>query len=345
MRRIPWSFTTAVVSLVLIIPVGTRAQASALILIPDARNNGIGNAGVADITDPSTVWNNPANAALLRGVNLLPFYGEVRWPWGDSYYGAALNGGHAVYQGSSVSVNIGGELRYSHLAYWNDSKVETWGLTGAADLQFARNYHVALGGTWKNSSGEFIDDDFGPFPSTANNITTEANAYDVGVRLGAEFMSAADWHFVPAIGYNRRNTGEVESTSTLFGTETYDLPTTSIYGLSFATASPPQTLFGNDVPVMKLVLNLDLEDPERDNIESVISTGLEAALWQVAFLRFGMLAPGVGDSQVYTIGFGLGASLQHVRFRLDYSPVPLSVSGQEDIERDNKASILVSWVP
>ena len=73
--------------------------------------------------------------------------------------------------------------------------------------------------------------------------------------------------------------------------------------------------------------------------------GVEAAIAQVAFFRFGVRAPDDFDLRIVTPGLGLGASLTNVRFRVDYSPYPLSVTKLEDFDREDKFSFLVSWVP
>ena len=65
----------------------------------------------------------------------------------------------------------------------------------------------------------------------------------------------------------------------------------------------------------------------------------------VFFIRLGAFAAPDWASDYYTIGFGLGATLDHMRFRLDYSPVPLGTSSDRDIKRVHKGSVLVSWTP
>ena len=315
----------------------------ALYTLPDARNNALGGAGVADISDPSTVWNNPANAGALRGVNILPFYGEILSSRSNEYNfsGIALNGGYPVYSRGSIGVSLGGELRYSRFSYPGDTREEVWALAGAADVQIAGNYHVALGGTWKSVSADHGE-------SLTYFQGEEATAYDLGVRLSGDFETGEGWRFVPGLGYSRRNAGDGESQFSNGGPAPFELQPTRVYGLSFAAVSPTQLLFGNDVPVAAFQLNIDVEDIEGENSEGHLINALEVALWQVAFFRIGTAVPDDKTArarQSYTIGFGLGASLRHVRFRLDYSAVPLSISGVDDVDRDHKASILVSWVP
>ena len=114
MSRVRAGWLIIAVSLVLILPRNAVAQymPASLFIIPDARNYGMAGAAVADATDPTTVWHNPANAGLLSGINLLPFSGELG-SRGD-FYGARFNGGYPVYHDSSITLSLGGELRYSH---------------------------------------------------------------------------------------------------------------------------------------------------------------------------------------------------------------------------------------
>jgi len=337
--------------------VSTASSQAPIHMFPDARNAGLGTAGVADNTDPSTIWNNPANAGALVGANLLGYRGEIVPSFSDIIlWGGAVSGGYPVYTGDGISVGLGGELRYTKLDYNNSgafgpgpgSWARTTSLTFAASIQFLTHYDFAAGFTYADWTEELTSDSSGFYPASSGSATR----YDFGFRLGATF-AAGSWQLVPAIAFARRNTGDPAT----YDRYDDDEPITTDYiGISFAAQGPTQVIFGNEVPIVALLLNFDVRKTDENepygwDIWGVAATktalygGAEAAIAQVAFFRFGVRAPDDFDPRILTMGLGLGASLESVRFRVDYSPYPLSVTKLEDFDRENKFSFLVSWIP
>jgi hypothetical protein len=304
-----------------------HASRTLLTLVPGARLNGLAGAGVADASDPGTVWISPANAGPLRGAYASAYGGEVYGFGDEEYAGGFVSGGGRVYERPGFAVGLGGELRYQQLddldTFDDGERTRLGDYISAAvgtDLIFNDQLHISVGGAYKR---------------VTQNLPVVANPdlYDIGIRAGVDTTWGSGWTLDMAFALSYRNQGEDYAT---YGSVKRSPPTVFTTGLSLGVAGPTRTLFDTDVPLLSVRVNLDRLG-KRSGVESSrIIGGGEVGLWQLVWLR-------VGWVEEPAFGVGLGAKLDHIRFRIDYARVEVDpYLDYPDTQRD-KISALMGW--
>ena len=272
------------------------AQTRVLRQVPDARSYALAAAGVADASDPGTIWHNPANAALLHGIYGVVSAGNITSDWPDRKLVAGqVSGAGHVYRRNSLTVGLGGELRYEDHAGGGDYASAAI----AADLMVWRGLHIACGGRYKAANS----DPLWFYAYGGESFTL----YDLGGRVGFAGTAESGWLFDAALAYSAQNEGSPPAYSAYFVTVMHTV------GISAGVSSPTRAKFGAEVPDFSLRLNIDYANWQRRSSDGdvVRAVGVETAFSQIGFVRAGW------SEGEFVAGLGLGAKIRRVRFRTD----------------------------
>ncbi|HEX6791584.1 MAG TPA: hypothetical protein VF247_09770 [Candidatus Krumholzibacteria bacterium] len=292
-----------------------------------ARLVGMGETGVADNADPSTIYYNPANAvgaprAYLTGS-------RMNWPddWiADDMWSGRANAGVA-WQGSAAgSLNWGADFSLAKLDYGESivtlpdgtplgtvrSFEKVASLAFAVAIPAGSRYELRAGVAAKRWWAEYAPAEV---PS-GGDISESASTYafDAGL-VGAMRADVNDWTVSPALAVALVDAGpDIDEWND-------PLPTRLNFGANLSVESPPHRLGDAEVPLVAIAANVDAMHAFHGR--SGWGMGMEAALAQILFLRTGahvVDADDEGDDEIFSgWSVGVGLPLSGFRLRADYT--------------------------
>jgi hypothetical protein len=317
------------VSLSAILLTGDHVFAQSLLTLPvqAARSLGMGATGVADNTDPSTVYWNPANAvapprAYLSGS-------RADWPddWiDDDLWAGRASAGFAWWGSGDGSLRWGADFTLAKLDFGESIATLPDGTPLGTSSPFEKIASLALavgipsGERWEFRAGaaakrwwaEYPAAEFTPDPEP---VTLDAYAFDAG--LTTVMHAVADgWGIHSALAVAVTDAGpdfEVEG-------EELPLPTRWSFGTSIHIESPARRIGNASVPLVALTANVDGTYPRNDDFEW--GMGTEVGFAQILFVRTGAHIVHQDDGEDINIsswGVGLGVPVSSFRMRVDYA--------------------------
>lgn len=311
----------------------------------DARSVSMGDVGVADNSDPSTIFFNPAN--VVAAPRLYVLGSEQRFESdffsrNDLWIRRARAG--FSWARDPKSWKFGADVTYSRLNYGTSTVIDAIGqvvrtpnsyeeaMAIALGLAFSPgNYNIRFGAGAKEWKAHLA-----PAEVTQDNIAVEADAFtfDAGVAVTHNGRFGA-WNVTPSIGVAMMDIGQDVD----FGVGSPDpLPTRVNFGGSLRLESSPEKILGASVPMVSVACELDGVSPLHDDFEW--GAGDEIAFAQMLFLRSGVhgySSSGNGPSTNATWGAGIGIPAGPLRARFDYGRL---TNGYEK----DRMSVLVEWI-
>jgi hypothetical protein len=288
----------------------------------NARTLSMALSGVADNTDPSGIWSNPAN--VVSGEQI---YGMGSWVGFDGLDDVSLWRGDA-----------GGSWKFDDTSAW----------TFGASASFARlrvdffNDYVndvlsfALGAGFTHDRIEFrfgasIKRLSAELPGTWYLATEELDgtAYNLGFAVGGR-GDGAGWDVVPQFGLATIDRGE-DMEGSYFESE---LPRRLNAGGSLRVQGPAVTVIGTQVPVFAGVINADAVTPQEGDTYGAL--GSEAVVAQMLFLRAGLAVLPNNAEDEFTWGVGIGVPVHSLRIRFDYCEEQYGIA-------DEHFTLLATW--
>lgn len=309
---------------------GGRVSAGGPVLsfAPGARSTAMGLSGVADPSDPTSTWFNPAAIAVRPSVfGNISYRGLVPDLANDVWFGSAAVGGSFVRSGGPFAFAAG--LEYARLDYGesmatdptgrplgvHNSYETSIGLTAGAAWT-SRRVRVAAGFSIKDITLAYAPEEFvvDPMPTTGN-----ATAFDIGL-IASTTIEATDWRIEPGIGVAWINAGgEIEFSGGADGTD--PLPERLNYGLSVRITGPDVALGSTRAPMVTVVQNVDVMANQLSEYHR-LGFGIEAGVLEILWIRFGSIVDKATDTSVTTWGAGLGIPVSNMRIRFDYTSEP-----------------------
>jgi hypothetical protein len=315
-----------------------NAAAPLLGFVANARAIGMGDVGVADNSDPSTIFYNPANVIAASRVYVLGaqqrfgFYDELKIRRANAGFSRASNGGWT----------IGADVSYGKLSYGESVLTDTEGNILATFDSYEDVAALAAGlafttGAWEFRFGAGVkrwSANYGP-PEVGGGEPVKADAmtFDAGATAVLHTRYGA-WNITPAIGVAMMDAGEEVD----WGMFKDPLPTRLNFGASVRVDSSPCNVFSAKVPLVSFVCQADGIDPTEGDFEWGI--GDEIAVAQILFLRTGVRryasTSNVTDHTYASWGAGLGFPAGPLRARFDYGR-------QKNAYEKDHMDVLVEW--
>jgi hypothetical protein len=311
----------------------------------DARTISMGDVGVADNSDPSTIFFNPAN--VVAGPRLYVLGSQQRFEGdffnADDIWVRRARAGFS-WARDPKSWKFGGDVTYSRFDFGNVVATNTAGNVLVNSHSYEEAMAIALGlafspGSYNIRFGAGVKEWRAHYPSaevTQTNTSFEANAFtfDAGAAITHNGRFGA-WNVTPSLGVAMMDAGQDVD----FGLGSPDpLPTRFNYGASVRLESSPAKILNSPVPMVSVVCVLDGVSPLHGDFEW--GAGDEIAFAQMLFLRSGVhsYSPnGSGTSTNATWGAGIGIPAGPLRARFDYGRL---TNGYEK----DRMSVLVEWL-
>jgi hypothetical protein len=279
--------------------------------------------GVADNTDPGSIYFNPANVVSTPRAYITGSH----WEWAPTSWTVSTGsiGGSWTGRRGTTPLTFGADLTFATDNFdeilrtiylpqgTGEPTPDEWvgSLALGAGALLGERWDVRLGGAIKRywESGGESRDGFG---------------FDVGTTV-AYRATASEWSITPAAAMAFVNLGP-----TLYQEGDYDvkLPARFDYGFSVHIESPHVEINSSLVPLLAITCNLDGVD-RFYGARSSWGLGSELALAQILFLRTGVMheetlhdweEPGFVFS---SLGVGLALPIQSVLIRFDYAKLPI----------------------
>lgn len=288
----------------------------------NARALAMGDVGVADNTDPSTIFYNPANVISASRVYALA--AQQRFDGYDDVWLRRANAGFSWHAGEGSPLSVGTDLSYGKLnlgeAVVTDTAGTILGTFNAYQDVVALTTGIGItvgscefrfGAGVKRWVAVYGPSDFSGEPSVEANATT----FDAGVTVALHERYGA-WNITPAIAAAMIDAGQDID----WGFQKDPLPTRVNFGASVRVESSPCNVFSAKVPLVAFVCQADGVDPTEGDLEWGI--GNEIAVAQILFLRTGVRryhsTSSSSDPTYASFGAGLGFPAGPLRARFDY---------------------------
>lgn len=319
-----------------------------------ARAISMGSTGVADNSDPSTIFFNPAN--VCAGSRVYGTAAEQRFDHFPDLWLRSANAGFS-YQPKGRSWTVGVDAGYAKLNFgdfsvydFNDSLIATVkayqdvaSLT--AGIGFSGSmYEFRFGAgvkMWRSHDvgGDYIN----PEPV----IKADATTFNAGFAVAMHERYGA-WNITPAIGAAMMDMGENIQWP---NGDRSKLPTRLNFGASVRIESSPCEVLSARVPLVTVICQAEGIAPTDGDFEWGI--GNEIAVAQILFVRAGVHRYaldlggnylGLSNPTTASWGVGLGLPAGSLRARFDYGREP-PPSGLGDINFDKDyMDVLVEWM-
>lgn len=315
---------------------------------PGARIVALGYTGVADDSDPSSVFMNPANVSFVDRLYLSGDYQELFSGISTDIgvRGVTVSGGYGFDHGSG-SIGLGAQVRYSHLSFGESIEINPEGAALGTYESTESMVAMALGVGVRTRAGPFlgvggalkrVGVDYGPGDFILQSSGGEGDAWtsDVGARAGVRSRQDRPWRLEGAAGISLMNVGGALE---LPGRRLKLQKTTGV-GASVAVDGPLRPLADEEVPIASFLLNVDFYHPETG--DDFVGVGFEAAAMQIIHARLGYVNSQGSTNSVLNLGIGAGMTTARFMVRLDYGLVPFEVFGTSaDYDSDNKFSLTI----
>jgi hypothetical protein len=287
-----------------------------------------GETGVADASDPSTIYYNPANVVAPGRAYVTT--SRMDWPddWfaGDIWMGRA-NAGYS-WQARGGALRWGADLTLGKLDYGESIVTNPAGDVLATVHPFEKVASLAVGVGC--TAGERFDLSFGVAGKrwwanygaadvTQDNLTAEPTAYAFDTGITAVMRTTVTgWSVNPALGVAVVDMGP--DFEVVAGESKDPLPRRFNFGAGVHIASPNHRLGKAEVPLVALSCNVDGMSPRYGDFEW--GMGSELAIAQILFLRTGTHVTHQ-DAKTDPVrsgwGAGVGVPVGPIRARFDYA--------------------------
>jgi hypothetical protein len=325
-------------------PAAAFNSAAILLTSPaNARIAAMGDIGVSDNSDPSTIFFNPANVCAAPRV--YGFASQQRYESYDDLKLRRANAGFSWQSGPQSPWSIGADIGYGRLSYGEsiltdvegnpvdtvDTYEDVVSLTAGMGFHASETLEFRLGGGAKIWRAHFPGPDVSSEGSTL--LKFDATSFDAGLAVSLHERYGA-WNITPSFAAAIIDAGQdIEDPNG--GSE--PLPTRLNAGASVRIESSPVDVLSAHVPLVAVVCQADGIKPIHDDLEWGIGT--EIAVAQMLFLRNGVrrYARTSGDDVTYASwGAGVGIPAGGLRMRVDYG------LQKNSYEKDH-IDVLVEW--
>lgn len=311
-----------------------------------ARSIGVGDIGVADNSDPSTIFFNPANVCAVSRIYVTASKLDLGDLPDDTWLRSARAG--FSWQSKSSAWTFGADATYRKLNFGKiffgdfvDSSAaqpdffeDVLSFTLGAGFRANDIYEFRIGAgvnRWREHYPTY-DLDTG----VLGVREVDASAFNAGVAFAIHERYGA-WNIVPAVGVSMMDMGDDID----YGDEsTSELPTRLNFGASVRIESAPCEVLSARVPLLAVIVQAEGIRPKADDADFEWGIGNEIAVAQILFVRTGVHRYATyGDDFFQTTsetrsswGVGLGIPAGGLRARIDYGrqpPANFSVIGSD----------------
>jgi len=290
----------------------------------------MGLTGVADGTDPTNVFYNPANVLSTTGIYFNGAYRSVPSPFTDDLWFASMNvgGGYRIPDETDF-YSFGIDVSGAQFDYGESIATDTEGnplgefhskenyisVAAGAAVSLATDYRLAAGVAVKRWWADYAP---ASTYSDGDPVELNATAFDLGTTFAIDFYSS-DWRITPAVGFAYLSEGKDFDTG---NGNTDPLPAHVSAGLSVQFEGPSTEISNTNVPVIAFTQNIDWTEWLHGD-RTTFGIGLEVAAYQIGFLRLGYFSDDEMDWSQSTFGLGIGIPSDWVQFRFDYARYPI----------------------
>jgi hypothetical protein len=287
----------------------------------------MGHTGVADNSDPSTIYFNPANA--VGGSRAYGIASKMEWPddwFADDLWMGRAQAGYAWRGSGDGALSWGADFTLGKFSYGESMATlpdgtplgtfESWekvaSLAIGVGIPLGDRYEVRVGAAGKRWWAQYA-----PAGFTQDIVVESFDAYalDAGV-TGVLNATVGDWTVNPALAVAMIDAGpDIEA----FEGDTDPLPRRVNFGAGVYVESPARRVWNADVPILTVSVNVDGTDQRYGDFEWGIGT--EVAVGQILFLRTGAHMTEESGDDVTQSGWGVGVGLpvSSLRLRFDYT--------------------------
>src|SRR5262245_25490880 len=212
----------------------------------NARIISMGDIGVADNSDPSTIFFNPAN--VCAGSRLYGLAAQQRFEFSDDLWLRRANVGFSSRPANSA-LSVGMDIGYSRLSYGNTVLVDS--LNTPADSLTTYEDVVSLTTGFAARAGDVVEFRFGGAVKIWRGHFDEefsATSFDAGMAIDFHERYGA-WNIIPSLAAAVVDLGQdIEIRD-----RTDPLPTRANFGAALRVESAPCKILGADVPLLAIV--------------------------------------------------------------------------------------------
>jgi len=282
----------------------------------NARVISMGEVGVADNADPSTIFFNPANTCGIVRVYGLVAQQRYTEELADDIWLRKANTGFSAQLGVQSPFSVGVDIGYSRLSYGETILTDLESNT----LDTLTTYEdvVSLASGFAARAGETFEFRFGAAAKIWRAHFDEefsATSFDAGFAIDIHERYGA-WNITPTFAASVLDLGQ--------DIEVHDstdpLPTRASFGAAIRVESAPCEILSARVPLLAVVCQAEgIKGVDFDRHEWGI--GSEIAIAQILFLRNGVRRYVDRDSSPTYASWGVGAGIPAgpLRLRFDYA--------------------------
>lgn len=281
----------------------------------NARIVSMGEIGVADNSDPSTIFFNPANTCGIVRVYGLAAQQRYSQELADDIWLRKANTGFSAQLGVRSPFSVGVDIGYSRLSYGESILTDVDG--NLVDTLTTYEDVVSLASGLAARAGDTFTFRFGAAAKIWRAHFDEefsATSFDAGLAIDIHERYGA-WKITPTFAAAVLDMGqdiEVHDTSD-------PLPTRVHFGAALRVESSPCTILSAQVPLLAVVCQAEgVKARHYDSAEWGI--GNEIAVARILFLRNGVHRYVNRDSAQTLASWGIGAGIPAgpLRLRFDY---------------------------
>ncbi len=306
-------------------PAAAFSSGAILLTSPaNARSTAMGDIGVSDNSDPSTIFFNPANVCAAPRVYALA--SQQRYELFDDLKVRRANAGFSWQSGPRSPWTLGADIGYGRLSYGEvittnpegtvldsvDTYEDVVSLAAGLGFHASNTLEFRFGGAVKIWRAHFASPDVSADESV---LKLDATSFDAGLAVSLHERYGA-WNITPSIAAAVIDMGQ-DVEDPRGGSD--PLPSRLNAGASVRIESSPVEVMYARVPLIAVVCQADGIKPLHDDREWGIGT--EIAVAQILFLRNGVrwYTRLSGEDVTYASwGAGVGIPAGGLRMRFDY---------------------------
>jgi hypothetical protein len=297
------------------------------------RSAGMGNAGVADRSDPDNIFVNPASVTAINGAYATTSYRLLNPSFDTDMWVGHASAGMGREFGGGTPFRVGLNLTLAKLSYGTsiattptgnpigeyESTEDYFAVTAGVATTLGERVEWAAGVAFKHAKMTYAPAEFTTEPGRSE---ATSGMVDVGTVVSTS-IDAADWSVHPAVGLAAVNMGsdlEFDDRD-----EKDPLPSWFHYGVAVRVDGPVVPLGSADVAAVSSTLILDGSHGLNEQ-HPQWGFGYEVAFMEVASARWGRRFDDHDRDHLDTWGVGLGVPVGPARARFDYASVATSIA-------------------
>lgn len=284
----------------------------------NARIISMGGVGVADNSDPSTIFFNPANTCGIVRVYGLVAQQRYSGEFADDLWLRKANTGFSAQLGVRSPFSVGVDIGYSRLNYGESILTDTEG--NVLDTLTTYEDVVSLASGIAARAGDTFEFRFGAAAKIWRahfDQEFSATSFDAGFAIDIHERYGA-WNITPTFAASVLDMGQ----DIQVHEDTDPLPTRVNFGAAIRVESAPCEILSARVPLLAVVCQAEgIKAVDNDYDGHEWGIGNEIAIAQILFLRNGVRRYVNSDSSPTYASWGVGAGIPAgpLRLRVDYA--------------------------